>query len=225
MNSAEFEMCSPCIGNDSIKVLDKVYTHIVNLEFWSGPDKVEIQDSIENVCNTINELKNQIENLKKHVKPKKEKPPRVQCPFKTAKGSQCRKYCMDGAETCKVHSKPLKAKKVTKIPRAKRQACTGINIRGNPCRNKCLEGKTYCERHDPDALPTTKKTKRNKKRETPMHTHAPGENPTERCILCETHGDMFDPHIVDHEILETPGSCGLTLRMCIDKKIEGINNE
>ena len=58
-----------------------------------------------------------IKLVKKHVKPKKEKPPRVQCPFKTAKGSQCRKYCMDGAETCKVHSKPLKAKKVTKILR------------------------------------------------------------------------------------------------------------
>ena len=228
MDSTEFEMCPPCIDNgfnESVKILDKVYIHITSLNFWAGPDKRQIQDSIENVRNTINDLTIQIENLKKCTKPKKEKPPRVQCPFKTAKGFQCRKFCMDGAETCKVHSKPLKATKIVKIPRVKKQACTGINIRGNPCRNKCLDGKTFCERHDPDAPPAIKKTKRNKKRETPMHTHAPGEIPEERCILCETHGDMFDPCIVDHKILETPGSSGFTLRTCIDKKIEGINNE
>lgn len=227
MDSIKFTSCVPCLNIDvseSIGVFDKVYEHVATLNFWEGPDKSEIRDSIENISITIKELNRQVENLKKNVKQKKEKPIRVQCPFKTAKGSQCRKFCMDGFETCKVHSKPLKFKKVIKAPRVKRPACTGINIRGNPCRNKCLNDKTYCERHDPDAPPTIKKTKRNKKRETPMHTHAPGEFPTGRCILCETHGDMFDPSIVNHGILETIGSAGLTLRTCIDKKIEVTNN-
>jgi len=59
-----------------------------------------------------------------------------------------------------------------------------------------MDDKTYCERHDPDAPVVTKKTKRNKRREVQMHTHDPGEAPTTRCLLCETHGDMFDPNLV-----------------------------
>lgn len=160
------------------------------------------------------------QNEKNKHKQRKEKPTRVQCEFITAKGTQCRKFCIDGKHSCKVHSKPLKCVKVVKQPRVKKLQCTGINIRGNPCRNKCLDGKTYCVKHDPNLPPVIKKVKRNKNREIPMHTHLPGHSPIGRCILCETHGDIFDPFILNHEIIETPGSSGFTIRSCIDKKNE-----
>jgi len=172
----------------------------------------EITSAFRQVVRENRKLQDEIDELKKQVKPKKEKPVKVRCPFMTAKGTQCSKFCMEGSETCKVHSKPLKPPKPAKPARAKRQACTGINIRGNPCRNKCLEGKTFCERHNPDAPVPQKRTKRSKKRQIAMHNHGPNEVPKEKCILCETHGNMFDPNIVNHKILETPGPSGYTLR-------------
>jgi hypothetical protein len=172
----------------------------------------EITRAFRQVVRENRKLQDEVDELKKQVKPKKEKPVKVRCPFMTAKGTQCSKFCMEGSETCKVHSKPPKPPKPAKPARAKRQACTGINIRGNPCRNKCLEGKTFCERHNPDAPVPQKRTKRSKKRQIMMHNHGPNEVPEERCILCETHGNMFDPNIVNHKILETPGPSGYTLR-------------
>lgn len=157
-------------------------------------------------------LEEEINVLKAQIKPKKVKSVRARCPCMTAKGTQCRKFCIEGADTCKVHSKPLKPAKPPKKPRVKRQTCSGVNIRGNPCRNKCIDGKTFCERHDPDAPMVNKKTKRNKKRDIQMHTHEPGEVPTVRCLLCETHGDMFDPDMVNHTLVESNGSHGYTLR-------------
>ena len=172
----------------------------------------EIARVFRQVVRDNRKLQDEVDELKKQVKPKKEKPVKISCPFITAKGTQCRKFCVEGVETCKVHSKPLKPTKPVKAPRAKKQCCTGINIRGNPCRNKCLDGKTHCERHDPDNPPVVKKTKRNKKRPQQMHTHAPGEIPKMRCLLCETHGDMFDPNTVNPVIFETNGPSGYTLR-------------
>lgn len=172
----------------------------------------EITRAFRQVVRENRKLQDEVDELKKQVKPKKEKPVKVRCPFITAKGTQCSKFCMEGSETCKVHSKPVKPPKPPKPARAKRQACTGINIRGNPCRNKCLEGKTFCERHNPDAPVPQKRTKRSKKRQTVLHNHGPNEDPEERCILCETHGNMFDPNVVNHKILETPGPSGYTLR-------------
>ena len=157
-------------------------------------------------------LEEEINVLKAQIKPKKVKSVRARCPCMTAKGRQCRKFCIEGADSCKVHSKPLKPAKPPKKPRVKRQTCSGVNIRGNPCRNKCIDGKTFCERHDPDAPMVNKKTKRNKKRDIQMHTHEPGEVPTVRCLLCETHGDMFDPDMVNHTLVESNGSHGYTLR-------------
>jgi len=159
----------------------------------------------------IETLRKENEELKSRVKPKKVKPIKIKCPFITAKGEQCRKFCAEGMQTCKVHSRPLKPPKEPKPPRPKRQACTGINIRGNPCRRKCLEGKTYCERHDPDNPIVPKKTKRALKKTTPVHNHLPGEKPETPCVLCQTHGDMFDMNVTTVQYVETPGEDGMTL--------------
>ena len=57
----------------------------------------------------IEVLRKENEELKSRVKPKKIKPIKIKCPFITAKGLQCRKFCAEGMTTCKVHSRPLKA--------------------------------------------------------------------------------------------------------------------
>ncbi len=179
-------------------------------------DKLDVLTELDVLRHEVEKLRNEnrvlIEELSVYKKPKKVVVERVRCPCMTAKGTQCRKFCSGEMKTCKVHSKPLKSSKPYKPPRAKKQICGGINIRGNPCRNKCVDDKDHCERHDPDAPVTVKKTKRNKKREVPMHTHDPFEIPTSRCLLCETHGDMFDHNMVNSMIMETPGSSGYTLR-------------
>lgn len=172
----------------------------------------DIEREFRSVVRDRQKLEEENKDLKAQIKPKKVKSVRTRCPCITAKGTQCRKFCVEGADTCKVHSKPLKPAKPPKKPRVKRQTCSGVNIRGNPCRNKCIDGKTFCERHDPDAPMVAKKTKRNKKRDIQMHTHEPGEVPTVRCLLCETHGDMFDPNLVNHTLVESNGSHGYTLR-------------
>ena len=185
-------------------------------------DKLGALTEIDILRQEVEKLKNEntrlIEELSVYKKPKKVTTERVRCPCMTAKGTQCRKFCSGEMKTCKVHSKPLKSSKPHKPPRVKKQVCSGINIRGNPCRNKCVDGKSHCERHDPDAPATIKKAKRNKKREVPMHTHDPFETPTVRCLLCETHGDMFDHNTVNSNILETPGTSGYTLRSLMSSR-------
>ena len=47
--------------------------------------------------------------------------------------------------------------------------------------------------------PSLKKTKD----PPPMHNHEPGEKPTQPCSLCESHGDIFDPTLPDHEFTGT----------------------
>jgi len=79
------------------------------------------------------------------------------------------------------------------------------------CRRKCLDGKTFCERHDPDNPIVPKKTKRALKKGTPEHNHLPGVKPTTRCMLCETHGDLFDVSVCNVQYVETPGEDGMTL--------------
>jgi hypothetical protein len=179
-------------------------------------DTLEVLTELDILRQEVNKLRNENQTLREELsvykKPKKAVAERVRCPCITAKGTQCRKFYTGEMKTCKVHSKPLKTSKSKKPPRVKKQICGGTNIRGNPCRNKCVDGKAHCERHDPDAPVVVKKTKRNKKREVQMHTHDPFEVPTVRCLLCETHGDMFDPNMINHTIMETPGSSGYTLR-------------
>lgn len=122
--------------------------------------------------------------------------PRVPCPFVTLKKNQCKKFCAEGQETCKVHSAPPKPRPAPK-PRPVRVHCTGTNIRGNPCKEKCLEGQGFCARHDPANPPPERPKKSKAKKVAPVHAHALGEEPLVPCELCETHGDLFDPEVTE----------------------------
>jgi|SaaInl6LU_22_DNA_1037377.scaffolds.fasta_scaffold32788_1 hypothetical protein len=126
----------------------------------------------------------------------KAKVERVPCPYITAKGVQCKKYCVVGCGTCKVHGRPKKEKPPPK-EKPKKVVCTGLNMRGNPCKNKCIPGQNYCERHDPSLPPKEKKGKIKKKGGVPEHNHGIDEIPTIPCKLCSTHGDMFDPGVTE----------------------------
>lgn len=150
----------------------------------------------------VTSLLAEIETLKAEIAllraPKKSvKPVRIPCPGMTGKGVQCKKYCVEGEDSCKVHSRPPKAPKAPRAPRAPKVVCTGVNMRGNPCKRKCVDGETFCDRHDPSAPPKEKKGKAKGKKVAPLHNHKIDEEPLVPCELCQTHGDMFDPTVTD----------------------------
>jgi hypothetical protein len=144
----------------------------------------------------VSELLKEIESLKAQLAQlqPKAKPERIPCPRVTSKNSPCKKYCVPGEQTCKVHGAPPKPPKTPK-PKVVKQHCTGTNMRGNPCKGKVLTDCTYCERHDPEAPP--KQTQKKKKKVAPEHTHRIGVEPLVPCSLCETHGDMFDGGVTE----------------------------
>jgi len=82
----------------------------------------DIEREYRHVVRDRQKLEEENEQLKTQIKPKKDKRVRVRCPCTTAKGTQCRKFCLEGIETCKVHSKPLKPANPAKKPRSK-EAC------------------------------------------------------------------------------------------------------
>lgn len=147
----------------------------------------KIKNKMEYLC-----LLAEIESLKFQLEPRNNRPVRIPCPHVTSKGHSCKKYCLPGLESCKVHSKPPKPPKVVRV-KSKRVYCTGLNMRGNPCKRKCVDGETYCERHDP-SLPVKEKLKRVGVKRVPEHNHAIGEVGV-GCDLCDTHGDIFDSSV------------------------------
>jgi len=171
----------------------------------------ELIAKIETLEKELVTLRLENEELRKGRRIPKIKIDKVRCPCVTGKGTQCMKFCMEGAQTCKVHSKPPKEPKKVKPPREKKRCCTGINIRGNPCKRTCLPGQEFCERHDPSAPKIISKVRRNKQRDIPKHNHKPSEIPVTPCTLCDTHGDIFSlTKCVS--IVEIPGKHGMTLR-------------
>ena len=79
--------------------------------------------------------------------------------------------------------------------------CEGVTGKGTQCRNRASPGSCYCRMHsgvtrrEPKTPKVTKTTKKVKKVQ-PEHTHDGGEGV---CMLCETHGDVWDPTLVDAE--------------------------
>jgi hypothetical protein len=151
----------------------------------------------------VSKLLAEIEALKAEVaalKGKKVKVVKVPCPGVTGKGVQCKKFCVPGEATCKVHGRPVK-EKPKKEPRVPKPVCGGLNMRGNPCKRKCVDGETWCERHDPSLPVPEKKGKGKSKKVVPVHTHGIGEEPVIPCELCETHGDMFDEAVTEGTVV------------------------
>jgi len=78
--------------------------------------------------------------------------------------------------------------------------CEGVTGKGTQCRNRASPDSCYCRMHmgttrrEPKTQKVPKTTKKVKKVQ-PEHTHEGGG----MCMLCETHGDVWDPELVDAE--------------------------
>jgi hypothetical protein len=84
---------------------------------------------------------------------------------------------------------------------SKKQPCQGVTGKGTPCRNGSLPGTCYCRMHsrEPKAKKAAKAKKDPKpKKIQPEHTHAIGIIDVS-CPLCNTHGDVIDPSLPDHD--------------------------
>jgi len=88
----------------------------------------------------------------------------------------------------------------------KKDPCQGVTGKGTPCRNGALPGTCHCRMHSREPKesrePKQKKEPKPKKIQ-PEHTHGIGEEPTEPCALCETHGNVLDPTLPDVGFRET----------------------
>ena len=85
-------------------------------------------------------------------------------------------------------------------PKTRKSPCQGVTGKGTPCRNGALPGGCHCRMHsrEPKEVKAPRVKKEPKPKKTiPEHTHAVGEDPTEPCALCETHGDCMDPTLPD----------------------------
>ena len=89
---------------------------------------------------------------------------------------------------------------VAKPSQKKKDPCQGVTGKGTPCRNGALPGTQHCRMHSREPkeakAPRQKKEPKPKKIQ-PEHNHPIGEEPTEPCALCETHGDVMDPTLPD----------------------------
>ena len=78
--------------------------------------------------------------------------------------------------------------------------CEGVTGKGTQCRNRASPDSCYCRMHmgvtrrAPKAQKVPKVAKKVKKVQ-PEHTCEGGG----MCMLCETHGDVWDPELVDAE--------------------------
>jgi hypothetical protein len=88
----------------------------------------------------------------------------------------------------------------------KKEPCQGVTGKGTPCRNGALPGTCHCRMHSrgpKEAREPRQKKEPKPKKIQPEHTHGIGEEPTEPCALCETHGNVMDPTLPDAGFKET----------------------
>ena len=78
--------------------------------------------------------------------------------------------------------------------------CEGVTGKGTRCRNRASPDSCYCRMHSGERRVAPKvqkvpKTQKKLKKVQPEHTCEGGG----MCMLCETHGDVWDPELVDAE--------------------------
>ena len=88
------------------------------------------------------------------------------------------------------------------VPPPSQTICEGVTGKGTQCRNRASPDSCYCRMHSgerrgrvaPKVQKVAKVAKKMKKVQ-PEHTCEGGG----MCMLCETHGDVWDPTLVDAE--------------------------
>lgn len=141
--------------------------------------------------------------VSKQDDPKRNAGIKNQCTALTAKGSRCKKGCLDGTNTCKMH-----ANKTGTLP--PENVCVNDYVEDNNNDNETPNQSSQSNggtRPRPKLKPKLKsksggKKSVSKKPDPPKHNHLPGEIPTEPCELCDTHGDVTDPDLINTEYEE-----------------------
>lgn len=159
----------------------------------------KLTEKVEILTESNKILKDKIESMGSKPKPKpKNTEPRVQCTFMTKKGIQCKKYCIEGCNTCKQHANMSQEK-----------ASTDTDMVCPPCTEPQSSQNTETNTSDDKVIPKPIVRKKRpivkkKKDPPPKHNHAPGEIPNDPCSLCISHGDVLDPDMPDAKFKGAP---------------------
>jgi|TARA_B100000902_G_C27287739_1_gene905357 hypothetical protein len=162
----------------------------------------QLTEKVEILTESNKILTDKIESMSSKPKPKASKPkntePRVQCTFMTKKGNQCKKYCIEGCNTCKQHASMSQEK-----------ASTDTDTVCPPCIEPQSSQNTETNTSDDKVIPKPIVRKKRpivkkKKDPPPKHNHAPGEIPKDPCSLCISHGDVLDPDMPDAKFKGAP---------------------
>ena len=184
----------------------KLITHLTNEVNILKEESVKTNILLESMKEKLEKLENPKSGVKK--KPRDEST-RVQCSCFTTKGTRCTRFVYGGETMCVMH-KRMQNKKDSDKPVVNEVSKTGET-------NEKSNGKKVVKRGKKSSGKKTKDP-------PPMHNHEPGEDPTEPCSLCESHGDIFDPTLPDHEFTGTIVD-GKTLEERLRIAIEEEENE
>ena len=179
----------------------------------STKEILDLHNKLDNVSESLVEYdKNNKEIVNSLPKPKVKKSviveTRIYCKCLTKKGIQCKKYCIEGHDTCKQHANMA-------------------NTKPNIVTTGDISTDTNVEKPSKPNKPVTVRKRKSAKKEKvkpPMHNHDPGEKPTTPCDLCLSHGDIFDQEMLEDEFVCISDK-ELSLEERLQIAIDNENNE
>ena len=173
----------------------------------STKEILELHHKLDNVSESLVEYdKNNKEIVNSLPKPKVKKSviaeTRIYCKCLTKKGIQCKKYCIEGHDTCKQHANMA-------------------NTKPNIVTTGDISTDTNVEKPTKPVTVRKRKSAKKEKVKPPMHNHDPGEKPTTPCDLCLSHGDIFDQEMLEDEFV-----CISDKELSLEERLQiAIDNE
>tara|TARA_B110000305_G_C19397742_1_gene618378 strand:- start:236 stop:1060 length:825 start_codon:yes stop_codon:yes gene_type:complete len=173
----------------------------------STKEILDLHNKLDNVSESLVEYdKNNKEIVNSLPKPKVKKSviveTRIYCKCLTKKGIQCKKYCIEGHDTCKQHANMA-------------------NTKPNIVTTGDISTDTNVEKPTKPVTVRKRKSAKKEKVKPPMHNHDPGEKPTTPCDLCLSHGDIFDQEMLEDEFV-----CISDKELSLEERLQiAIDNE
>jgi len=173
----------------------------------STKEILDLHNKLDNVSESLVEYdKNNKEIVNSLPKPKVKKSviveTRIYCKCLTKKGIQCKKYCIEGHDTCKQHANMA-------------------NTKPNIVTTGDISTDTNVEKPTKPVTVRKRKSAKKQKGKPPMHNHDPGEKPTTPCDLCLSHGDIFDQEMLEDEFV-----CISDKELSLEERLQiAIDNE
>jgi hypothetical protein len=179
----------------------------------SSKEILDLHNKLDNVSESLVEYdKNNKEIVNSLPKPKVKKSviveTRIYCKCLTKKGIQCKKYCIEGHDTCKQHANMTNTK-------------PNIVTTGDISTDTNVEKPTKPTKPTKPVTVRKRKSAKKEKVKPPMHNHDPGEKPTTPCDLCLSHGDIFDQEMLEDEFV-----CISDKELSLEERLQiAIDNE